>query len=163
MNKPIFMTLGIICLLWSASASAQHYTHTFRYTGDVEIEHMPDHDEILATLPDNLLLRFTQHVALVKLVMKTAEGKLVNINFRYDPIPNRVFIWPLPELPESDYYSVDWAVIDPQNKMMTGQFLFSAGPDAIRPSTLIPEPDNDAHIMVPDYRLIDLDLFRPVN
>lgn len=163
MNNVIYLVLGILGLLWSASASAQHYSHTFRYTGDVEIDHMPDHDEVLATAPDNLLLRFTQHVALVKLVVKTAEGKLVNINFRYDPVPNRVFIWPLPEMPESAYYSVDWAAIDLQNKMMSGQFLFSAGPGAIRPSTLVPEPDNDAHIMVPDYRLLDLNIFRPVN
>jgi len=163
MNKPFYVTLGIICLLWSASASAQHYSHTYRYTGDVEIEHIPDHDEILPALPENLLLRFTQHVALVKLIVKTAEGQLININFRYDPLPNRVFIWPLPTLPESAYYAVDWGVVDPQNKLMTGQFLFSAGSGAVRPSTLVPEPDNDAHIMVPDYRLIDLDLFRPVN
>lgn len=163
MNKLIYPTLGLLCLFWSINVSAQHFSHTYRYTGDVEIEHMPDHDEVLQGLPDNLLLRFTQHVALVKLVMKTAEGTLINLDFRYDPVPNRVFIWPLPALPKSAYYSVDWGVIDPQNKLMSGQFLFSAGPTAVKPSTLVPEPDNDAHIMVPDYRLIDLDSYRPVN
>jgi methionine-rich copper-binding protein CopC len=162
MNKPIYLVLGIISLLWSASLSAQHYTHTYRYSGDVEIEHLPDHDEILAVAPENLLLRFSQHVALVKLVVKTAEGNLINIGFRHNPIPNRVFIWPLPELPPSPYYSVDWGVIDPQNRLMSGQFLFAAGPDAVKPTTLVPEVD-DSHIMVPDYRLIDLERFRPVQ
>jgi hypothetical protein len=38
---------------------------------------------------------------------------------------------------------------------MSGKFMFAAGPDAKAPSTLIPE-DNEAHIMVPDYRLIDI-------
>jgi hypothetical protein len=163
MKKSFYCSLGIIFLIWSGCAAAQHYSHTFRYTGDVEIDHMPDHDEILAAEPENLLLRFTQPVALVKLVVKTAEGSIVNINFRYDPIPSRVFIWPVPELPASAYYSVDWGAVDLQNKMMTGQFLFAAGPDAIRPSSLVPEPDNEAHIKVPDYRLLDLNIFRPVN
>jgi methionine-rich copper-binding protein CopC len=149
-------------VLVANSAQAQHFTHTYRYTGDVEIEHIPDHDEILASVPENLLLRFTDHVALVKLVVKTAEGQVVNIDFRYNPTPDRVFIWPLPALPASDWYSVDWGVIDRTNKLMSGQFLFSAGPDAKKPSDLVPEVDDD-HIMVPDYRLLNLQDYQPVT
>ncbi|MEX0740448.1 MAG: copper resistance protein CopC [Pseudohongiella sp.] len=146
--------LGAMTLLWCGSASAQHYSHTYRYTGDVEIDHIPDHDEILPQAPDNLILRFSAGVTLVKLIMKDAEGKVINLNFRYNPVANRVFIWPLPDLPGSDYYVVDWGVIDPEQKLMSGQFLFSAGPDAVLPSSLVTEEDEE-HIMVPDYRLIE--------
>lgn len=150
---------GIVAALLPASAAAQHYSHTYRYTGDVEIDHIPDHDEILASAPDDLILRFSNHVTLVKLVVKTADNKPVNIDFRYNPIANRVFIWPLPALPESDYYIVDWGVIDPEQKLMSGQFLFSAGPDAVLPSSLVTEEDEE-HVMVPDYRLVDPDSYR---
>ncbi|KKO12795.1 copper resistance CopC family protein [Pseudohongiella sp.] len=148
------LVLGTLMLLFGSNAFAQHFSHTYRYTGDVEIDHIPDHDEILPQAPDNLILRFSAGVSLVKLVMKNAEGKVININFRYNPVANRVFIWPLPELPKSDYYVVDWGVIDPEQKLMSGQFLFSAGPDAVLPSSLVTEEDEE-HIMVPDYRLIE--------
>lgn len=156
--------LLLVCLLCGASmsAQAQHSTHTYRYTGDVEVEHMPDHDEVLPALPDNLLLRFTDHVSLVKLVVKTADETVVNINFRYNPVPDRVFIWPLPALPASDWYTVDWGVIDRANKLMTGQFIFAAGPNAKAPSSIMPVAEED-HIMVPDYRLINPDSYRPVT
>lgn len=155
----ITLLLGILTLFWGASTYAQHYSHTYRYTGDVEIDHIPDHDDILAQAPDDLILRFSAGVTLVKLTVKTADEKVVNINFRYNPAANRVFIWPLPELPESDYYIVDWGVVDPERKLMSGQFLFSAGPDAALPSSLVTEED-EAHIMVPDYRLVDPDSYR---
>lgn len=150
-----FMVFAILSALFSVNASAQHSTHTYRYTGTVEVEHLPDHDEVLSALPDSLILRFTDQVSLVKLVVKTAEDKLIDVQFRYDPTPNRVFIWPLPALPASAWYSVDWGVIDRANILMSGKFMFAAGPDAKAPSTLIPE-DNETHIMVPDYRLIDI-------
>jgi methionine-rich copper-binding protein CopC len=150
-----FVVLAILSALFSVTASAQHSTHTYRYTGTVEVEHLPDHDEVLTALPDSLILRFTDQVSLVKLVVKTADDKLIDVQFRYDPTPNRVFIWPLPALPASAWYSVDWGVIDRANILMSGKFMFAAGPDAKAPSTLIPE-DNEAHIMVPDYRLIDI-------
>jgi methionine-rich copper-binding protein CopC len=145
-----------------STTHAQHYSHTYRYTGDVEIEHIPDHDEVLPALPENLILRFSNFVTLVKLTVKTSDEKLVNIDFRYNPVANRVYIWPLPELPASDYYIVDWGVVDPERKLMQGQFLFSAGPDAKVPSTLVTEEDFE-HIMVPDYRLVDPSSFRPVQ
>jgi methionine-rich copper-binding protein CopC len=150
----ILLPLLLASLLFSAGASAQHSTHTYRYTGTVEVEHLPDHDEVLPALPDSIVLRFTDHVALAKLVVKTAEDELVNVQFRYDPTPNRVFIWPLPPMPASAWYSVDWGVIDRANILMAGKFMFSAGPNAKAPSTLIPQ-DNEPHIMVPDFRLIN--------
>ena len=149
------VVFAILSALFRVTVSAQHSTHTYRYTGTVEVEHLPDHDEVLSALPDSLILRFTDQVSLVKLVVKNAEDKLIDVQFRYDPTQNRVFIWPLPALPASAWYSVDWGVIDRANILMSGKFMFAAGPDAKAPSTLIPE-DNEAHIMVPDYRLIDI-------
>lgn len=158
------MTITIVSglLFTSTSAQAQHSSHTYRYSGDVEVEHIPDHDEVLPSVPDSLILRFTDHVALVKLVVKTADEKVVNVDFRFNPTPDRVFIWPLPVLPPSPWYSVDWGVIDRANKMMSGQFMFSAGPDAKKPSELIPD-NEDEHVMVPDYRLIDPGSYRAVG
>lgn len=153
------LLLSALALLWGNSALAQHYSHTYRYTGKVEIDHIPDHDDVLSQSPDNLILRFSAGVTLVKLVVKSADEKVVNIDFRYNPVANRVFIWPLPDLPESDYYIVDWGVIDPEQKLMSGQFLFSAGPDAVLPSSLVTEEDEE-HIMVPDYRLVDPSSYR---
>lgn len=158
-SSALALLLGTIILMSAPGAFAQHYSHTYRYTGDVEIDHIPDHDEILPQAPDNLILRFSAGVTLVKLTMKTADAKVININFRYNPTANRVFIWPLPELPESEYYVVDWGVIDPERKLMSGQFLFSAGPDAVLPSSLVTEEDEE-HIMVPDYRLVDPSSYR---
>ena len=57
---------------------------------------------------------------------------------------------------------MDWGVLDPERKLMQGQFLFSAGPDAQVPSTLVTEEDEE-HIMVPDYRLIDPLDYSPLN
>jgi methionine-rich copper-binding protein CopC len=164
MNNKYNVLTAILVLLWacSSSAYAQHSSHTYRYTGDVQVEHMPDHDEVLPTAPDNLLLRFTDHVRLLKLVVKTADEKVVNINFRYDPTPDRVFIWSLPELPASDWYTVDWGAVDRVNKMMSGQFVFAAGADAKQPST-IRVVEEIEHIVVPDYRLINPESFRPVS
>ena len=164
MNNKYNFPAAVLVLLWACSFSvqAQHSSHTYRYTGTVEVEHLPDHDEVLATVPDNLLLRFTDPVRLVKLVVKTADDKVVNINFRYDPTPDRVFILPLPALPASDWYTVDWGAIDRVNKMMSGQFVFAAGPDAKQPST-IRVVEEIEHIVVPDYRLINPESFRPVS
>jgi len=157
--RALAILAGVFFLFWGPNAFAQHYSHTYRYTGDVEIDHIPDHDEILPQAPDNLILRFSAGVTLVKLIVKTADAKVININFRYNPTANRVFIWPLPALPESEYYVVDWGVIDPERKLMSGQFLFSAGPDAALPSSLVTEEDEE-HIMVPDYRLVDPSSYR---
>lgn len=158
----LMQTLLLATMFVVTEVQAQHSTHTYRYTGDVEVEHIPDHDEVVPRLPDNLILRFTDHVALVKLVVKTAEEQQINIDFRYNPVPDRVFIWPLPALPASAWYSVDWGVIDRENKLMSGQFLFAAGADAKKPSEIIPQTDEE-HIMVPDYRLLNLQDYQPVT
>ena len=153
------LLLGVLLMATAVAASAQHFSHTYRYTGDVEIDHIPDHDAVLASAPSDLILRFSDFVTLVKLTVKTPDYKNIDIKFRYDPVANRVFIWPLPTLPEAAYYIVDWGVIDPDRQLMQGQFLFSAGPDAQLPSSLVTE-DEAEHVMLPDYRLIDPSLFQ---
>src|SRR5690606_23242835 len=164
MNRKYMHLLLISGLLLTCSTAlqAQHSSHVYRYTGTVQVEHIPDHDDVLPSLPDNILLRFTDHVSLVKLVVKTDDGTVVNIDFHYNPVPDRVFIWPLPELPKSDWYQVDWGAVDRARKLMSGKFLFSAGPDAKAPSTMVVEEEID-HIVVPDYRLVNPDSYRPVT
>lgn len=95
----------------------------------------------------------------MKLALRNDIEKMVDIGFRYDPTPSRVFIWPLPDLPESDYYQIDWTALDSKRIMMVGQFFFAAGPDAVAPSSIIVEEEET--LMVPDYRLSDLSTFTP--
>lgn len=161
LSLSLYVALTLVSLLLTIEARAQHANHSYRYTGDVTVEHMPAQDEVLARAPDNLLLRFTDHVTLVKLVLKTADGDSVNLDFRYNPTPDRVFIWPLPALPDSLWYAVDWGAIDRNNRLMSGQFLFAAGPQARKPSELKPQTEQE-HVMVPDYRLINPQNYQPV-
>lgn len=148
--------LGLFFL--SDSALAQH-NHGYQYSGSVEFETIPEDDAVLPEQPRDLILQFSEPVTLMKLALRNDFEKMVNINFRYDPTPSRVFIWPLPDLPASDYYQIDWTALDSKRIMMVGQFFFSAGPDAVAPSEIIEEEEET--LMVPDYRLSDLSTFTP--
>src|SRR5690606_39799845 len=56
---------------------------------------------------EELMLRFSTYVRLVKLTLKAPDQDIVNIGFRYSPEASRVFFWELPELPDADYYTVE--------------------------------------------------------
>lgn len=144
--------------LMSTTLQAQH-NHGYQYSGSVEFETIPEDDAALPEQPRDLILQFSEPVTLMKLTLRNDFEKMINIDFRYNPTPSRVFIWPLPDLPESDYYQIDWTALDSKRIMMVGQFYFSAGPDAVPPSTLIEEEEET--LMVPDYRLSDLSTFKP--
>jgi methionine-rich copper-binding protein CopC len=145
-----------LCLALSGAqyAQAQHVM-TINSNSDVELESSPVDDEVLESSPQELMLRFSTYVKLVKLTMKDPEDKFVNIGFIYNPDVSRVFFLDLPELPASPYYTVEWTAIDPSNLVARGSFNFSFGPDAAPPSTLIPEEEVLDPFMAPDYRLID--------
>ena len=145
-------------LLLATTSHAQH-NHGYQYSGSVNFETIPEDDSVLPEQPRDLILQFSEPVTLMKLALRNDIEKLVDIGFRYDPTPSRVFIWPLPELPESDYYQIDWSALDSKRIMMVGQFFFSAGPDAVVPSSIIAEEEET--LMVPDYRLSDLSTFTP--
>lgn len=143
-----------IALSVAPLAQAQHVM-VLNSNSSVELESQPEDDEVLETAPQELMLRFSTYVRLVKLTMKDPDEKLVNIGFIYSSDVSRVFFLDMPELPPAPYYTVEWAAIDPENLMARGSFSFSFGPDAAPPSTLIPEEEILEPVIVPDYRLID--------
>jgi len=147
--------LASVLTLAANPVYAQHSLHGPRYSGDLEVDTLPADDTVAATAPAVVTLRFNAYARLVKLALRSAENELVNIGFRYTPVPNRVFIQELPELPASTYYAVEWAAIDENNEILYGTFHFSFGPDARKPSAILAEQEDTRHIMVPDYRLLD--------
>lgn len=145
----------IITLFTPPTVFAQHVMSLGANLSDVELEPSPGNDEVLASSPQDLMLRFSTYVKLVKLTLKGPDEKLVNIGFRYDPNLSRVFLWQLPELPAADYYTVEWSAIDTLNLIARGTFSFSFGPNAKPASELIPKEEILDHVMVPDFRLLD--------
>ncbi len=145
----------LLTLVAAGPAQAQHSLHGPRYSGDLEVDTLPPDDTVAATAPAVVTLRFNAYARLVKLAVRSADDQLVNIGFRYTPVPNRVFIQELPELPDSAYYAVEWAAIDENNEILYGSFHFSFGPEARKPSEILAEQRDTRHIMVPDYRLLD--------
>ena len=139
----------------SAHTHAQHVMGPLGSQSEVEVESAPANDEILPAPPADLLMRFSTYVRLVKLTVKAPDGDPVDIGYRYQPDASRVFLWNLPELPAADYYTVEWAAIDPSNLVARGSFSFSFGPGARPASELIPEEEILAPVIVPDFRLID--------
>lgn len=146
--------LAGLALATAHSAQAQHVM-TINSNSDVELQSSPVDDEVLASAPSELMLRFSTYVRLVKLTMADPEERLIDIGFKYDPAVSRVFFLDLPELPKEDYYTVEWAAIDPANLVARGTFRFSFGPNAAPASTLLPEEDEviAPAIIIPDYRI----------
>ncbi len=157
----IFLTSlrRLLCALLLAgafipSAFAQHVM-TINSNSDVEIETSPADDEVMESAPQELMLRFSTYVRLVKLTMTNPEGDFINIGFTYSPDVSRVFFLDLGDLPAAAYYTVEWAAIDPLNLVARGSFSFSFGPGAKPASELIPKEEELEPVIVPDYRLID--------
>ncbi len=144
----------LLLVLLSPLTSAQHVM-TINSNSDVVTETAPVDNAVLAEAPADLMMRFSTYVRLVKLVLKAPGNTPVDIGFRYNPDASRVFFWDLPPLPAADYYTVEWAAIDPVNFVARGSFSFSFGPDARPPSELIPQEEELAPVIVPDFRLID--------
>lgn len=145
---------ALLIVLVSPFATAQHVM-TINSNSDVVTETAPVDNAVLAEAPTDLMMRFSTYVRLVKLVLKAPGNTPVDIGFRYNPDASRVFFWDLPPLPAADYYTVEWAAIDPVNFVARGSFSFSFGPEAKPPSELIPQEEELAPVIVPDFRLID--------
>lgn len=152
---------GIMCLaaaslimLLSPLAAAQHTMHT-PSVGGIDAETIPADDAVLPESPARLDLHFDQPVRLVKLTLRDPGRDLLDIGFRYDPQPGRMFMQTLPALPPADYYIADWAVVNDQEQVIYGSFHFSFGPDARPPSDHMDDMEEMRHFMTPDYRLQD--------
>lgn len=146
--------VALLLMLLAPWSNAQHVM-TINSNSDVVAETAPAENEVLAEAPKDLMMRFSTYVRLVKLSLKAPGDDAVDIGFRYDPDASRVFFWNLPTLAAADYYTVEWAAIDPSNLVARGSFSFSFGPNAKPPSELIPVEEELAPVIVPDFRLID--------
>lgn len=116
---------------------AQHSHGGRRNTVDFEHETVPAHDEILKRAPEHLILRFSEYVRLVKLTLKAEDLEPINVDFKFTPLANRVFIQEVPKLAKADYYTAEWAALNADNIMIYGYFCFSFGPGAVTPTTII--------------------------
>lgn len=96
----------------------------------------PVDDSILVEAPDELGLIFPKDVHLVKLILRDESHEWVDFNFRYSPRKGDDFNWPLPGLGTSDYYTAEWAILEPNHRLIRGSFSFSFGEGAERPSLI---------------------------
>lgn len=149
------LSLLTLLLFGAGPALAQHAMHSM---GDgaaaIDVDTMPADDAVLASAPNEVMLHFGPMVRLVKLAVRDPENGLVDIGFRYDPAPGHEFAQTLPELPEEDYYTVEWAIIDRAGTLTKGNFHFAFGPNARPPSYWLDQMEQMRHIMAPDYRLL---------
>jgi len=148
------ISIAVLVMFWSLSAQAQHSMHGMADMGMTSVVTMPVNDAVLAASPEHLMLQFEETITLVKLAVKDPQGKLVDINFRFDPTPGMQFMHMLPELEQIDFYNVEWAILDSEGSLIKGNFYFSFGEGAQAPSYHLEQMDMPAHIMAPDYRLL---------
>lgn len=124
------------------SASAQHEEHA-RYRASnygqsitEQTRTSPDDDAVLMEAPQELLLQFPERVRLVKLTLHNETRDWVDIDFRYNPRPGNRFVWALPGLQQTAYYTADWAILGANDELVRGSFSFAFGPDAEPPSMI---------------------------
>ena len=96
----------------------------------------PVDDSILVNAPHELGLIFPKDVHLVKLILRDENHEWVDFNFRYSPRKGDDFNWPLPGLGASNYYTAEWAILEPNDRLIRGSFSFSFGKGATRPSLM---------------------------
>jgi len=149
------LSIAVLALTWSMQAQSQHAMHGMSDMGDVSVVTMPANDAVLANSPDHVMLEFEDEITLVKLALKDPAGKLIDINFRFDPTPGKQFMHMLPELEQIDFYNVEWAFLDAEGMLVKGNFYFSFGEDAQPPSQYLEQMEMDMNMpMAPDYRLL---------
>ena len=102
----------------------------------IETETVPVDDSVLLEAPSELQLEFPYDVRLVKLTLRNELRDWVDIDFRYDPTIQEKFLWTIPELTASTYYTADWAILAMNDRLIRGSFSFSFGPEAQTPSVI---------------------------
>lgn len=149
------LSIAVISLSWSIQARSQHAMHGMSDMGNDSVVTMPANDAVLASSPDHVMLEFESSVTLVKLALKDPAGKLIDINFRFDPTPGMHFMHMMPALEAIDFYNVEWAYLDAEGVLVKGNFYFSFGEDAQPPSHYLEQMEMDMNMpMAPDYRLL---------
>ena len=149
----LFFSL-LVALVYSPFSLAQHEMHNMPGEGAVHVTTMPANDEVLATSPKSIMLRFGSEVQLVTLALREpSQGKeIIDIGFRYSGETGAQFVQPLPVLAAANYYVAEWAILD-GDRLLKGVFYFSFGDDARPPSFYRNEMDHQMQMMSPDYRL----------
>ena len=152
----IVALFGFSLLLFVPTLSAQHEGHGMASDTELSVMTMPANNEVLLISPEAISLHFQSAVRLVKLVVKDpSQGKDgLDIGFRYTGEISTELKQSLPLLAKADYYRVEWAAFDRQQKLIKGVFFFAFGPDAHPPSYYLEQMQHPRHIMSPDYRLL---------
>lgn len=134
------LLLLLLTSLSAASAMAQHGDHGGPHFGiseeqaGVTVQTSPMNDEVLRNTPAALGLVFDKPVRLVKLALYNSDKDWVDISFRYNPKIASSFSWSIPILKVAPYYSVEWAILDGQGRLVKGNYSFAFGADADAPS-----------------------------
>lgn len=105
---------SILCLLFSATAMA----HTGLKTSS------PSHNSTLEHSPKNLSLQFNAKVRLIKLSLKDAQNKAIDIDFTATKQAASTFELPLMPL-NSGNYSAKWIAISGDGHKVKGTIQFT--------------------------------------
>jgi methionine-rich copper-binding protein CopC len=135
----IQIILPAVFLFCSSVSVAQHALHlqAADSTGfAAKTETSPLDDSVLDVAPVQLSLLFPSQVRLVKLTLRNEQRDWVDISFRYRASMLVNFSWQLPDLQDATYYTVDWAVLAANERLVKGSFSFAFGPGAEPPSVI---------------------------
>ena len=104
-----------------------------------QTEIVPANDAVLTESPSEVTLHFPMRVRLVKFVLRDHDHQWVDINFRYNPRSSQDYRLELPELEESLYYTVEWAILTGRDQLVRGSNSFAVGLNARPPSEYFKE------------------------
>ncbi|MBL4572536.1 MAG: copper resistance protein CopC [Gammaproteobacteria bacterium] len=150
----VFLLFISFLFLSSLTLAQPHEMHGISNSGGLLDSNMPADNEVLAKVPQSIMLNFSSEVRLVKLALKETKQGEILIDFRYDPTAAMRYMHTLPRLEAADYYKVEWAALKASGELVKGSFYFSFGDDAKPPSEYLNEMDHEMMIMSPDYRLL---------
>ena len=141
LKHSMIVLVGIIFLAGSVASAqiplARYPQQLFDFNEIVaRTKTSPVDDSILVDAPHELGLIFPKDVHLVKLILRDESHEWVDFNFRYSPRKGDDFNWSLPGLRASNYYTAEWAILEPNDRLIRGSFSFSFGAGAERPSVI---------------------------
>jgi methionine-rich copper-binding protein CopC len=133
----VLLGLSLSLKVFSQPFSIPRFLQSTDTTGiAIKTKTSPSDDSVLATAPKEMNIEFPTPVRLVKLTLRKEERDWVDINFRYSPTDRKNYEWSLPVLKPAAYYTADWAILSTNDRLIRGNFSFSFGADAQRPSVV---------------------------
>lgn len=132
------MLVALLSLSCLASNAAAQHSHGRRNTAALEYESIPAHNAVLAHAPEDLVLRFSEYVRMMKFTLKANDTASIALDFKFSMDASRVFIQKLPALPPAaEFYTAEWAALNVDNVIVYGLLRFAVGVDAKNPQTII--------------------------